>query len=556
MASTDAPRRRVEQGIQLWNAILDEVRPGLRGPDRGSDHVHHHLLGGAGPEGHHRHHRLRHGEGHHQGPTRAGARHRRRPRLPVQRQGRPGHARRLRPRCPPGQLRRRRSADPALRALRDVTHPGLRSPEPATGSVRHGPGAGESHALTRPCAAPRSTRSPPPALTTRSHHPRDDDDRRPPHPPSDPAPTRTAPFALLAIALVLVAGTLACGSDDDGGSGTTDPTTVEGALGTPDAATDTPVKVGFISDGRTPSVDNSAFAVAAKATVDYANDYMGGIGGHQIELVECATTGDPGKATDCANEMVQDDVVLVLMPESLQPTAVNTVTQANSVPLFIYAVTDAAILEADDYTYNMGNRASALSTLPIDVAEENDLDKVSILVVDVPAATSGYEGALAPEFEDAGVELNLVKVPLGQADISQQIIGIVDGGPTEVHIVGDATLCIAGINGLRTNGFTGPISTVTNCLNDAIKEAIGANIDGLTTAALAPTEDPTNTGPPALGRDPGGVRPGLRGPVRGPHHVHDRLLGAADAAGHERRDHHRDGEHHHPHVTRAAPGHG
>ena len=65
---------------------------------------------------------------------------------------------------------------------------------------------------------------------------------------------------------------------------------------------------------------------AAKATVSYINDYMGGLAGRPIDLVGCETAGDPGKATDCANQLVQDDVAMVIMPETQQPLAVHTVT--------------------------------------------------------------------------------------------------------------------------------------------------------------------------------------------------------------------------------------
>jgi branched-chain amino acid transport system substrate-binding protein len=297
---------------------------------------------------------------------------------------------------------------------------------------------------------------------------------------------------LAAVALVLVAG---CGSstsdDSSAGSGTTVSSDV---LGTPKAASGAPVKVGFISDGRTPTIDNSAMAPAAKATVEYINDYMGGIGGRPVDLVTCETAGDPGKATDCANQLVQDDVVMTIMPENQQSTAVHTVMSANSIPLFVYAVTDTAITQDAEDSFMLGNLSDALSAMPIDVAKKQDIGKVTVLIVDVPAATGFYEGAGAQAFADAGIDLELIKVPLGTADISQQINQIVSGDPTVVMVVGAPDLCIAGINGLRTNGFTGPITTVPNCVTDDIKTAVGANMEGVTVASITPTGDNSNTG--------------------------------------------------------------
>ena len=90
-------------------------------------------------------------------------------------------------------------------------------------------------------------------------------------------------------------------------------------LGTPNAASGEAVKIGFVSDGRTASIDNSQMLPAAKATVEYLNAYKGGLAGRPIELIGCETAGEPGKATDCANQLVQDDVAMVVMPETQQP---------------------------------------------------------------------------------------------------------------------------------------------------------------------------------------------------------------------------------------------
>ncbi len=295
-----------------------------------------------------------------------------------------------------------------------------------------------------------------------------------------------------AVALVLVAG---CSSDGDA-SGTTDSTVSADVLGTPNPATGEPVKVGFVADGRTPSIDNTMHVPAGQATVDYINDYMGGLGGRPIDLVTCESQGDPGKATECANELVQESVVMTIMPENQQSLAVHTVMAANDIPLFVYGVTDKAITEDTQSSFMIASLTAGLSALPIDVAKENDIDNVSVLVVDVPAATGFYDPGTfgAMQFEDAGITLNEIKVPLGAPDISQQINDIVSGGDTVVHIVGDPGLCIGAINGLKTNGFDGPVTILNGCGTDAVKEAVGANMEGVIMASPTPLGDASNPG--------------------------------------------------------------
>ena len=192
------------------------------------------------------------------------------------------------------------------------------------------------------------------------------------------------------LGLVLLA---ACGSDTDSGDGgeTTDSTAAADVLGTPNPASGEAVKVGFVSDGRTPSLDNTQMKPAAEATVEYMNEYMGGLGGRPIELIVRETAGDPGKATDCANQMVQEEVALVVMPENQQPGAVHTVVSANDIPLYVYGVADPAITEDANASFMIVSQTAGLAELPIAVAKENDIDNVTVFVVDVPAATAFFD---------------------------------------------------------------------------------------------------------------------------------------------------------------------
>lgn len=275
-----------------------------------------------------------------------------------------------------------------------------------------------------------------------------------------------------------------------------DSTQTADVLGTPNAASGEPVKIGFVSDGRTPSLDNTQMKPAAEATAEYINDYMAGIGGRPIDLIACETAGDPGKATDCANQMVQEDVALVVMPENQQPGAVHTVVSANDIPLYVYGVADPAITEDANASFMIVSQTAGLAELPIAVAKENDIDNVTVFVVDVPAATAFFDPGTygASVFEDAGITLNEVKVPLAAPDLTQQINEVLKNGDTVLHLVGDPAMCISAINGAKTNGFEGPITILNGCGTEAVKEAVGENMDGVIMASPTPTGDDSNSG--------------------------------------------------------------
>ena len=90
--------------------------------------------------------------------------------------------------------------------------------------------------------------------------------------------TRAA--ALIAVAAMATASLAGTG-------GASRPTQKSNVLGTKNPATGTPVKVGVISNGKTPTIDNSQETPVAEATASWINDYLGGIGGHPIHLVIC-----------------------------------------------------------------------------------------------------------------------------------------------------------------------------------------------------------------------------------------------------------------------------
>ena len=95
-------------------------------------------------------------------------------------------------------------------------------------------------------------------------------------------------------------------------SSTTAASSASSILGTPKPATGTPVKIGFITEGKEQAVDNSSEVPAAQAAAKYANAYLGGIGGHPIELDVCDDKQTPSGTTDCDNQMITDKVPIVL----------------------------------------------------------------------------------------------------------------------------------------------------------------------------------------------------------------------------------------------------
>ena len=121
---------------------------------------------------------------------------------------------------------------------------------------------------------------------------------------------------------VLLLSLFACGGDDDEADASNEEEATSGQdaedlLGPEDVAEGEPIRLGMVSDGTTDAFDNTDELRSAEAAAEFWNTHRGGLDGRPIEVVPCETGADPAGGTDCANQMVEQDVV-VAHPAELQ----------------------------------------------------------------------------------------------------------------------------------------------------------------------------------------------------------------------------------------------
>ena len=265
-------------------------------------------------------------------------------------------------------------------------------------------------------------------------------------------------------------------------------------LGKKDPAKGTPVKIGLITDGKTEGTDNSIETPVAEATVEWINQYRGGIGGHPIELDICVTNGDPAKAGDCANQMIQDDVAAVLFGSNRSLQNSWEPLDAAGIPMFSFASGYPTALADPDSTFIIGSGSAGLVNLNIGAAKnaKPKAKKVTVVAIDVPAATDFYKTQAPAIFKEAGLGMELVPVAAGTADMTPQMQKVVSENPKGVvFVLGNDSFCIAAFNGLRTAGFEGTKTAIVQCLSDATRTAVPADfLDGIQIQSTAPIDDP------------------------------------------------------------------
>lgn len=299
--------------------------------------------------------------------------------------------------------------------------------------------------------------------------------------------------AVLALALIAAA----CdsdASDDSGGDGNgagdgTDNTEVFGA---PDPATGEPFRVGSITTSGAEAVDTSEYTTAAVATADYVNEYLGGIEGRPLEVLPCGNQNTAAGATECINQFVQDGVSAILVGSSGLGEV--QATEAAEAGLPYVAFLGAALAElTNPNSTSMSGAALAIIGSPGVVMEREGQTKLGILTIDVPTATQAIEALAIPQYEAAGIDVELVPVAPGTPDASAQVSAVPDA---ELWLViGDAAFCATALSSVQTQAPGVPVIAPDQCLDADGASALPNGYEGVTSVAanrLDPEDEETD----------------------------------------------------------------
>jgi branched-chain amino acid transport system substrate-binding protein len=311
--------------------------------------------------------------------------------------------------------------------------------------------------------------------------------------------TRRSARAVIARSLLVVAATTAlvaagCASDDSdsgGDDGGTTDVNAEEVFPAPDPASGDPVTIGVISSSGSdsPTAEQAQRAEAGmQMSIDYANEYLGGIGGQPIELFVCNGEETPAASQDCANQMVNEEVAAVVQPFTGNGSSIVPVLTAAGIP---YVTIGAASVEE----LTMPGAFALTGGLPANLAgfasaaADEGAESFALIAIDVPALIQAADAIGGGIFENAGVELETVPVPVGTADMTPQLEAASENDA--VGVIGDLTFCSSFLQAYQTLGLDNPRFLVSICIDPTTLEAYSDIIDGSGMIALA-TTDPSN----------------------------------------------------------------
>jgi branched-chain amino acid transport system substrate-binding protein len=314
-------------------------------------------------------------------------------------------------------------------------------------------------------------------------------------PTSRPPRSRRARLALPSLLVAVALITAACGSDSDddaSDSPSTGASTTGGpsALGTAKAATGAPIKIGFITQGVTASNDTINEVKGAKIAADYANAYLGGMGGHKIEITVCEEKGTPATAADCGQQMSTNGVQgVVVGAPAFMDNWLKTINGAG-IPIAANQASTTLALQTPG-VFVFSNGLSSFGT-PAAFARDKGLKKAVLLTIDLPTAV-GPAKALAPTFfKNAGATVDIVPIAPGTPDMSPQIQAALSKNPDMWSILGNFSFCTSALTAMRTLGVTAPIIAIEQCIGaDKGKTIPGGGYNGVNIAVLA-VSDPAD----------------------------------------------------------------
>lgn len=214
---------------------------------------------------------------------------------------------------------------------------------------------------------------------------------------------RRRSLALVALS-ALVAALGAC-SDGDSSEGSAT-TVVSSSAGTADPPAGEPVRIGFVNlEGGVVSLPE--IRVGAEVAVEHINADLGGVQGRPVELVTCELDLTPEKSIDCANQLVEADVAMVVLGIDVSIDAALPIYEAAGIPLVGNAPFTPAALESETATF-LGASLYASAAAPLQHFADAGADSVTYLLGESAVTRDLAESTLEPFAEELGIEYRTV----------------------------------------------------------------------------------------------------------------------------------------------------
>jgi branched-chain amino acid transport system substrate-binding protein len=275
---------------------------------------------------------------------------------------------------------------------------------------------------------------------------------------------RAARIAALATAGLLALS--ACGDSDTGSNAA--------AASEGDKATGTPILVGYINDDTGP-LPQPEQTTGAKAAAAYVNSH-GGVNGHPIELVTCASSASPESTIACANEMIEKKVVAVTLGSLVGADSLAKPLTEAKIP--VWGTNASGVQLSSNPAMTFGSMPNALVFAGVWKFFNQVNTKTVVLVgPDAGKATKDLaNNVIIPSAKAAGLELSYIAYNPASPDFAAAITAAMKKNADGIFINGGEAECTNGLKTAKQLGFKGVLFSGT-CTQYA--KTLGAQAAGI-----------------------------------------------------------------------------
>jgi branched-chain amino acid transport system substrate-binding protein len=333
---------------------------------------------------------------------------------------------------------------------------------------------------------------------------------------------RASGIALILAALV-AAGTLAaCGSNDNGSSGSSTSTAQSAAKSTSTSteavgstevgagvtdyvkyvggtagAADTsksPITIGFVNQQGGPNDVGPGSTDGAKLAVEYVNKYAGGIDGHPVRLHTCFISTAEEQGQQCGQKMANDKAVDVVGVGAVAVGAQSLDSSIGGEKPMVWGVsvnqvdtknTNGYILFGDSF-----HILAPWGTFGRDVLHAKS---AAVVYPQVPGIIEGAN-AMVKGLQNAGITVKRVGYEPNATDLVGPLAAAGAQSADMIVPQSDAKGCVNLAKALEQSGVKAPVVSNPLCLNPLVAKALGGDVPkwyyGIASSLTADPTDP------------------------------------------------------------------
>ena len=215
------------------------------------------------------------------------------------------------------------------------------------------------------------------------------------------------------------------------------------------------IKVGFI-EPVSGAVTYPTETPALKGAQQYLSTH-GGVDGHPLQLVICDSDGTPATATNCANNFVQQHVVMVL--DGYDPTDGEQlpILARAGIPM-IGVVAYSGVADTNSDAFFFGPASQAFGVGPLQLLHEQGINDIAFALADIPADHTYYNLSLAPVAKKLGMTVSMTYYPSTSPNWTVLAATLESTNPQVAGLVAAPEAdCTSMFKALRASGYTKPV---------------------------------------------------------------------------------------------------